>query len=135
MVDVGEMMGLKKAAEAVGATTDKADEKGEKKTKKRPAKTPPTQEDIAVQEKLREERRLKLKKDEDRLRELDRKDKEKRKKRSRKRSERRKSASGWKRKREQKRLQSVKGNARSWRRSAPGCRRMPASHGGSPRRL
>lgn len=98
LVDVGEMMGLKKAADALGADKDKDKDGGTKKSGKRRASSskpaaPPGEPDPpskkkrtsaseqAERDKLLEERRGKLRKEEQTRREQDRKDREKNKKR------------------------------------------------------
>eukprot|EP00931_Biecheleriopsis_adriatica_P085816 TRINITY_DN60604_c0_g1_i1.p1 TRINITY_DN60604_c0_g1~~TRINITY_DN60604_c0_g1_i1.p1 ORF type:complete len:1602 (-),score=424.61 TRINITY_DN60604_c0_g1_i1:26-4804(-) len=80
LVDMGEMMGLKKAADALGTQPSKEDDakagKGSKKVRSGAKKETP--EDA---EQKRAERREQLKREEERRKEIDRKDKEKRKKR------------------------------------------------------
>lgn len=81
LVDVGEVMGLKKAAEKMGTQDDKSKEKKEKKSKKSSSKSAgkSEQEEAAAQEKRRDAQRKKLKKEEEKLRKLEQKEKEKRK--------------------------------------------------------
>jgi len=102
LVDVGEMMGLKKAADAMGVEKEpdknkevrgptkpaappgareepKAAQPKEKKKDKKSAKQQAAEKE--EEERRREERRLKLQKEEAKMKELERKEKEKRKKR------------------------------------------------------
>jgi len=79
LVDVGEMMGLKKAADTMAV--DKEAEQAQKEAKAKTKKLKLKVEDKETQEKRRQERRLKLQKEEEKSRDVNRKDKEKRKKR------------------------------------------------------
>mmetsp|Transcript_90781 Transcript_90781/g.157034 ORF Transcript_90781/g.157034 Transcript_90781/m.157034 type:complete len:1612 (-) Transcript_90781:46-4881(-) len=88
LVDVGEMMGLKKAAETMGVNEEssKSKQKKEKKPKKSTSKSAgsgktSSEQEAVSKEKQKEAQRKKLKAKEDKLRKLEQKEKEKRKKR------------------------------------------------------
>eukprot|EP00930_Biecheleria_cincta_P032798 TRINITY_DN22736_c0_g1_i1.p1 TRINITY_DN22736_c0_g1~~TRINITY_DN22736_c0_g1_i1.p1 ORF type:complete len:1599 (+),score=379.90 TRINITY_DN22736_c0_g1_i1:30-4826(+) len=84
LVDVGEVMGLKKAADALGGEPKKEEDAAKKDNAKTGKGKEKTSRDAAppkAPEQKREERRAQLKREEERQKEIDRKDKEKRRKR------------------------------------------------------